>query len=237
MLKLLFVQFHPDDGPGSFIDFSTEAGLAYEITDLSASTAYPDISNFSGIVMFGGKDSANDNSKKMQNAMELTKKIFELQKPFLGICLGLQVAIKALGGLVVPAQSPEYGFKSIDGLTYQIRLNEAGMADPLFSGLPSTFNVFESHNQSVVLGGHMSLLGIGNHSTNQAIKLGNLAYGIQNHIELKPDIIRLWGQDGNLARIGVDTLLEGYNDSQNQYPEIAKIIYNNFIGIIKDNGG
>ncbi len=57
-----------------------------------------------GIILSGGPMSVYD-----ENAPQVDKKIFELGVPILGICYGLQLIAKNLGGKVESAQDREYG--------------------------------------------------------------------------------------------------------------------------------
>ncbi|MFA3782978.1 glutamine-hydrolyzing GMP synthase [Melioribacteraceae bacterium 4301-Me] len=57
-----------------------------------------------GIILSGGPQSVYD-----QDAPQIDKKLFELDIPILGICFGLQLIAKELGGKVEPAINREYG--------------------------------------------------------------------------------------------------------------------------------
>ncbi len=63
----------------------------------------------SGIILSGGPMSVND-----EGAPNISKEIFELGIPVLGICYGLQLISKYLGGKVEPAEDREYGKASLE---------------------------------------------------------------------------------------------------------------------------
>ena len=65
--------------------------------------------------------------------------IFELGIPVLGICYGMQLTAKMLGGAVKPGLVREYGRAGID----------VGEPVPLFAGLPARLDVWMSHGDQV----------------------------------------------------------------------------------------
>ena len=87
-----------------------------------------------GIILSGGPASVYE-----AGAPQCDPGIFRLGIPVLGICYGMQLACKALGGTVGQAQAREYGRASCDVLT----------ADTLFAGVPRTTEVWMSHGDQV----------------------------------------------------------------------------------------
>lgn len=58
------------------------------------------------------------------------------ERPILGVCLGLQLMVTALGGNVIPAKEPHHG--RVDTVAHT--------GSPLFRGIPSTFSVVRYHS-------------------------------------------------------------------------------------------
>lgn len=87
-----------------------------------------------GIILSGGPASVYE-----KGAPTIDKKIFSLDIPVLGICYGWQLTAHLLGGEVKP-MSKEYG-------PTKLMLKDTS---DLFYGLPPTFQVFESHGDTVV---------------------------------------------------------------------------------------
>jgi GMP synthase (glutamine-hydrolysing) len=90
--------------------------------------------NPSGIILSGGPNSVFE-----EGAPLCDPGIFELGIPVLGICYGMQLTAKMLGGVVKPGEHREYGHTSIEGA--------AGSA--LFAGIPGDFDVWMSHGDQV----------------------------------------------------------------------------------------
>ncbi|NLC82005.1 MAG: glutamine-hydrolyzing GMP synthase, partial [Lentisphaerae bacterium] len=87
-----------------------------------------------GIILSGGP-----NSVFADNAPLCDPGLFKLGIPVLGICYGMQLAAKTLGGRVTPGSSREYGHTRI----------EAMPGNRLFQGLPAEFDVWMSHGDQV----------------------------------------------------------------------------------------
>ncbi len=69
------------------------------------------IKNFEpdGIILSGGPSSVYD-----KGAPIISKDIFQLGVPFLGICYGMQIMAHLLGGKVMPAKNREYGHSKLE---------------------------------------------------------------------------------------------------------------------------
>ena len=66
--------------------------------------------NPEGIILSGGPNSVYESNAPLCN-----KEIFDLDIPILGICYGMQLMVKQLGGIVIPAKNKsEYGRAPID---------------------------------------------------------------------------------------------------------------------------
>lgn len=88
-----------------------------------------------GIIFSGGPNSVYD-----ENALDVDPEIFELGIPILGICYGMQLMTKELGGKVEKAEDAEYGSAKIE------------VKDPealIYKGLPAKQVVWMSHGDLV----------------------------------------------------------------------------------------
>ncbi|MGC8554483.1 MAG: glutamine-hydrolyzing GMP synthase [Candidatus Acidulodesulfobacterium sp.] len=65
--------------------------------------------NADAIILSGGPSSVYD-----KNAPVISKDIFKLKVPFLGICYGMQIMAHLLGGEVKPAKNREYGHSKLE---------------------------------------------------------------------------------------------------------------------------
>lgn len=87
-----------------------------------------------GIILSGGPNSVND-----PQSPSIDKKILELGLPVLGICYGMQLISKILGGEVSASRFHEYGNT----------ICHFDVASPLFQGMSGTSKVYMSHGDTV----------------------------------------------------------------------------------------
>ncbi len=103
---------------------------------LPNTTPLDQLSDADGLVLSGGSPRVGlDRDQMGQNGEYISKASF----PILGICAGHQFMAIHLGGRAGPATVPEFGKAALT-------VDEEG---ELFSGLPKTFDVWESHNDEV----------------------------------------------------------------------------------------
>lgn len=124
-----------------------------------------------GIILSGGPSSVYE-----KNAPLISKQIFDLDIPVLGICYGLQLICHLLGGRVEKAQQREYGHAEL----------KISGANSLFKGIPSATRVWMSHGDRVEqIPENFIVLGSTENSPFCAIKHEQKSiYGIQFHPEV-----------------------------------------------------
>ena len=86
--------------------------------------------NPKGIILSGGPHSARE-----ENAPSIDAKLLEAQIPILGVCYGMQILAKILGGKVGKGERAEYGRSTLQNLN----------SGKLFCGLKDEFTVWMSH--------------------------------------------------------------------------------------------
>jgi GMP synthase (glutamine-hydrolysing) len=92
--------------------------------------------NPKGIILSGGPDSVVN--KKAPN---IEQKIFSLNVPILGICYGMQLLVKMMGGKVSKSKNSEYGNTLISILSKG--------ESSIFYNLPDKINTWMSHNDII----------------------------------------------------------------------------------------
>jgi GMP synthase (glutamine-hydrolysing) len=125
-----------------------------------------------GIILSGGPASVYNSG-----APVCDPGIFKLGVPVLGICYGMQLTARTLGGEVLPGKAREYG-------KAELEITERGK---LFSGLEeSKIQVWMSHGDKVgkLPPGYKTLAKTSNTEFAAAVSPDGLVYGIQFHPEV-----------------------------------------------------
>lgn len=144
------------------------------------------LEHHAGAIIFGGPMSANDNEEYIRREIDWIATPLKENKPFLGICLGAQMLSKQLGGSVAAneAEYAEVGY-------YPIEPTEQGRAMLEWPQM-----VYQWHREGFTLPQGAELLATGEQYENQAMKVGDNAYGIQFHAELTFAMVYRWTVKG-----------------------------------------
>jgi len=146
-------------------------------------------------VVYGGVQSANDDSGFMGREIEWASQWARAGRPYLGICLGAQILARSLGAQVArhPAGLHEIGFVRIepdaDG-------EEAVAGGDAAEGefLDAPLHVFHWHNEGFEIPDGGVRLARGDVFPNQAFRWGPRAYALQFHPEATPVMLRRWNE-------------------------------------------
>ena len=230
--SVLIIKNIGHEGPGLLQTVLAKHNVASTTIDISGGDAIHDPLDHDAIVILGGPQSANDETVSMLQQIEQAKQALNAAQPCLGICLGLQVLVKAGGGAVTDSPVRETGFFDHEGEPFTISLTGEGKNNPLFSGLKSRFRVFQLHGETVNLGEGMQLLAEGAHCRNQAVLIGRNAYGLQCHFELTPEMIQVWGRlDRDLSRVDGAALARQFEAIREEYTATGIALMTNFLKI------
>jgi len=115
--------------------------------------------------------------------------VIDLEKPFLGFCLGCQLLGEVVGGKVVKSTYPEIGMLDVN-------LTSEAKNDVIFSHFPSSLKALQWHSyevQKIEKNKNIKILASSTSTKVQMFKYKNHAYGIQFHIEVKDTTVNQWG--------------------------------------------
>lgn len=147
----------------------------------------PDAVDADAIVVFGGEQSATDDHTHpyLPALADLMAAYTAADQPVLGICLGAQILARAFGAENVLGAAPEFGW-------VPVRPTDAGRADPVLSGLPAEFPVFQWHSDTFTLPPGAVHLAATDAAPHQAFRIGRATYGTQFHFEASRAVVADW---------------------------------------------
>jgi len=142
---LLIVQHMDWEGPGKHLLAALlEAEVRYQVVE-AWQEPLPALTPYYGMVVLGGSPNVDEEAQfpYLGPLKAGIREMLAAGKAYLGFCLGHQLLGHVLGCRVGPLPAKSVGF--ITG-----ELTPAGVAHPVFQGLPQQFNLFKWHGQGVL---------------------------------------------------------------------------------------
>ena len=162
-----------------------EASPEMTVYDARTQLDFPPLSDFCGVIITGSHSMVTDEEPWSERLLPFLREVYQAQIPVLGICYGHQLISKAMGGRVA------YREQGIQAGTISVTLTDASKQDPIFSQLPQTFFGNVGHSQAVIELPEGAVLLAHNHSEpHEAIRIGNMMWGVQFHPEFTQAITR-----------------------------------------------
>jgi GMP synthase-like glutamine amidotransferase len=195
MTTALVIEHIVGETAGTLGDWLPAMGVELDFVRLHAGDVLPDVLRHDALVVMGGPQSAYETDSGQEAELALLAGTLRAGVPILGVCLGAQLLAAAAGGRVAPNPAgPEYGH----GLVLR---TDAAAEDPVFRPVPFLPDVIHWHSDEIsVLPPSAEVLCRGTHTQNQAIRVGQKAWGLQFHVEVDEEMVRRWAQTD-----GVDT--------------------------------
>jgi len=189
--RALAFQHMDDEPPGLFGRFLAEQGAELDVVMLHRGEAIPSLAPYDFLLVMGGAMDVWETDAHPWLVPEIAairEWTYSRNRPYLGVCLGLQLLAAALGGEVGLASAAEVGFGKVE-------LNALGHAHPLTRGLPSAFKIMQWHHAEVTkLPPGAEVLASSAVSPVQIMSVGRDIVATQFHGELTPALIDRWAQ-------------------------------------------
>ena len=233
-MRLLVFQHIECEHPGSLRGFLRQDGVAWDAVNIDQGDPIPALDGYDALWVMGGPMDVWDVAEHpwlIPEKAAIRRWVRDLNKPFLGLCLGHQLLADALGGTCGPQRPPEIGILDIE-------LTEAGRADPLFEGLPAQQKCLQWHSVAVAQPPEgATVLAQSKSCSVQAMRIGETAWSMQYHVELEPDTVDNWAaipayHDALMASIGEEGFSAMKSDAATNmagFTTVAETLYRNFV--------
>ena len=238
--KIIILQHIDIETPGYILDLMKKDNLNLTTIQLDEGEKIPNnIEEFDGMFCMGGPMDTwmeEEFPWLIEEKNKIKQFVVELQKPYLGFCLGCQLLGEVLGGDVVKSKPPEIGILDIN-------MDQSSSNDILFGEFKSTIKALQWHSyevQNLESNHDITLLGSSPTTKYQIFKYQEHAYAIQFHIEIKNDTVSQWGcvpeyKNALKESLGEGALEKFENDTQKNMLAMnnnAKILYKNFKNLL-----
>jgi GMP synthase-like glutamine amidotransferase len=239
-MKIIVLQHIAIETPGYIKDLMIKDDVELTTIQLDEGDIIPnDLNSFDGMFCMGGPMDTwmeKDYPWLVEEKKKIKEFVIDLEKPFLGFCLGCQLLGEVIGGQVVKSIPPEIGI-------LDIHMKKENKNDLLFSQFPNSIKALQWHSYEVAgleKNSNVTLLGSSPLTKYQIFKYKNHAYGIQFHIELKDNTVSEWGcvpeyKNALEESLGKDALSEFDKQAADNMRDMnsnAFILYNNFCKIL-----
>jgi len=211
-VDILVLQHIRCEPPAAYGEALAARGHVLHPVEVDEGEPLPDWRAYGAIVAMGGPMGAYDEADHpwLVEEKRLIRDAVQAGLPYFGACLGVQLLAAALGARVYPGPEPEVGL-------LEVQLTEAGGRDPVASILPASFTTLQWHGDTFDLPeGAVSLFSSPAYP-NQGFRYGEVAYGVQFHLEVDAALADEWSRvpayreaaDRVLGAGGLDGLRDG----------------------------
>jgi GMP synthase-like glutamine amidotransferase len=237
-MRLLVFQHIACEHPGSLRRFLRRDGIHWDVVELDEHADIPDLLPYDALWVMGGPMDVWDVDEHpwlIAEKAAIRTWVRDMQRPFLGVCLGHQLLAHALGGTCGPMKPPEIGVMDVE-------LTAEGQVDALFSGLPARQGCLQWHSVRVAQPPEGAVILARSPACSvQAMRVGSNAWSMQYHVEVEPDTVANWAAipayrkalEASLGDSGVDAMSQGVDQNLKYLLTSAETLYDNFMRVMK----
>ncbi len=192
-MKAIVLQHIKIEDPGYIKDLMLADGWNLTTIELDEGDKIPkNLNEFDAMLCMGGPMDTwmeKEFPWLVEERLRIKEFVLDMEKPFLGFCLGCQLLGEVVGGQVVKSSVPEIGILDIS-------FSEDKKQDRLFSSFPDKIKALQWHSyevKNIEKNKNVTLLASSSSTKYQIFKYKKHAYGIQFNIEVKNNTVSDWG--------------------------------------------
>jgi GMP synthase (glutamine-hydrolysing) len=226
--SVLVLQHVPWERPAILGELLTARGVPWISRSFLYGPAPTDLAQVAGLVILGGPMGALDFDKHpgLRAEANLVRSVADAGIPLLGICLGHQIISTALGAKLHSGAANEVGVGTVDVIADDPVFGTAGQIAPV---LHWHYDVVEAPEGATVLASTEQ-------TPNQAMRIGDLIFSTQFHVEVDRHMLDRWlavdQMADNLAPESLLTIRADFDAAAPRMREIAGRAFNQFTDAI-----
>ncbi|HQT00082.1 MAG: glutamine amidotransferase [Hydrogenophilales bacterium 16-64-46] len=198
MHPVLIFRHSATEGPGYFASFLDRHAIPWQLVRVDAGDPVPEhLNSVSGLCLMGGPMSVNDDLPWIPRELELIRQAVAAGTPVIGHCLGGQLMAKALGGSVGANPVKEIGWG-------ELMVTDPDAARPWLGDVDAPLPGFHWHGETFTLPEGARRILKSAWCENQAYVLDDRHIGMQCHVEMTPELVASWCENG-AAEIAAST--------------------------------
>ena len=239
-MEILVLQHINIEDPGYIKDLMIKDGANITTVELDEGEKIPsNLNTFDAMLCMGGPMDTwmeNDYPWLIEEKKKIKEFVLELDKPYLGFCLGCQLLGEVVGGKVVKTINPEIGMLDVNFLDEKKK-------DIIFAEFPEIITSLQWHSyevQGLENNENVNIIGSSPTTKYQIFGYNNHAYGIQFHLEIRKSTVDDWAAvpeyknalEQSLGREALPHMKKVVNEEIDNMMAQCNQLYQNFISIV-----
>ena len=235
-MEIIVLQHIKVEDPGYIKDLMLKDGVNLTTIELDEVEQIPsDLSSYDAMLCMGGPMDTwmeKEYPWLIEEKKRIKEFVIDLEKPFLGFCLGCQLLGEVVGGNVVKSDPIEIGMLDVD-------LKDSRIQDRIFNEFPDKIKALQWHSyevQNLENNKYISIIASSSSTKYQIFKYKEHAYGIQFHVEIKNTTVNDWGcvpqykeaLEQNLGGNALEKFDQAAKENMVNLNHYSETIYENF---------